>query len=388
MRFVFYTKSISPHQLPLAYALAAKLGDGEFCYVCAESLSNERKMLGWLEVDEEWIVDEGKECDKARNILANADVLISGLRDFSLFEARAACGRKTIYCSERWFKPKLGTLRLLSPSYFKMAYRFVQLLRRHEWIYYFPMGIHAARDMARLCGLFAGDLQCLCRAPKLSFEKEPGGGIFLAEENVCKNEKFVRRYCLDKMRMWGYYVAPSRNDALPVQEASDTPSVCRVLWVGRLLNWKRVDTIVRAVSAHANLKRVDNSLQKITLDVYGTGPEEKRLKKLAKGYEDIIKFHPPVPIAEVRQLMRTHDVYVLASNAYEGWGAVVSEALEEGMKVIGTYEAGGPATMLMAQNLFHAGDWHALLRLLSNSIPAVGIGPWTAKFAADYLGAL
>ena len=63
-----------------------------------------------------------------------------------------------------------------------------------------------------------------------------------------------------------------------------------------------------------------------------------------------------MPVAEVRAFMRSHEVYVLPSNAYEGWGAVVSEALEEGMEVLGTYEAGSSATVLPQENLFHAGD--------------------------------
>lgn len=62
--------------------------------------------------------------------------------------------------------------------------------------------------------------------------------------------------------------------------------------------------------------------------------------------------------------MREHDIYVLASNAQEGWGAAVNEALEEGMVVVGTYEAGASAALLPRENLYHAGDWKALARLL------------------------
>ena len=134
-------------------------------------------------------------------------------------------------------------------------------------------------------------------------------------------------------------------------------------------------------------------MPKITLDIYGTGPEENRLKKMAAEYGDAIKFHPPVPITEVRRLMREHDVYVLGSNGYEGWGAVVSEALEEGMKVIGTYEAGSSATMLPESCLFHAGDWRRLSRLLAQcaeekchtALKGQGIGDWTANRAAEWL---
>jgi glycosyltransferase involved in cell wall biosynthesis len=83
--------------------------------------------------------------------------------------------------------------------------------------------------------------------------------------------------------------------------------------------------------------------------------------------------------------MRAHDVYVLSSNAYEGWGAVVSEALEEGMKVVGTYEAGASATILPESNLFHAGDWSWLKDLLQKDILKADIGLWSAKNAAKVL---
>jgi glycosyltransferase involved in cell wall biosynthesis len=213
------------------------------------------------------------------------------------------------------------------------------------------------------------------------------------------------------MRMWGYFVEEGRGmmsdssefrvgslelgDGLVIsgqelvdsEEGADSSELgvkecgsggVKVLWVGRLLKLKRVDTIIKAVGECAKSK-------KITLDIYGLGAEEAKLKKLAVKYGDAIKFYPPVPISEVRKLMREHDVYVLSSNGYEGWGAVVSEALEEGMAVIGTYEAGSSATILPVSNLFHAGDWRGLKKLLQNDILRVDIGLWSAKNAANVL---
>ena len=380
MKFVFFTNIISPHQMPLARELVDLLGAVEYRYVYTERKEKERTKLGWGNEGEDWCLHG----DENTAVLSEADVLMSGVRAPNLFEKRVKDGKTTLYCSERWFKPPIGFLRFLVPSYFKMARRIVKLLNENENFYYLPMGIHAARDMARLSGLMNGDWKCLFRAPKLDFERKPGGEIWVS--GAQRNVQNSRKYCLDKMRMWGYYVSPSEFDALPVKEASK--SKCRevkVLWVGRLLNLKRVDTIVRAVGEHANLKRVDNLLPKITLDIYGLGQEEAKLKKIAAKYGDVIKFYPTVPISEVRKLMREHDVYVLSSNGYEGWGAVVSEALEEGMLVLGTYEAGSSATILPESNLFHAGDWRRLKMLLEGNVEKVGIGPWTAKSAAEFL---
>jgi glycosyltransferase involved in cell wall biosynthesis len=224
-----------------------------------------------------------------------------------------------------------------------------------------------------------GDWKCLFRAPKLRFERKPGGRIWISE----RAGRDGVRNCVDKMRMWGYFVEEGRGNIEGGREkrSAFSEKECegvKVLWVGRLLKLKRVDTIIRAVGESAKSK-------KITLDIYGLGPEEAKLKKLAAKYDDIIRFYPPVPITEVRNLMRVHDIYVLSSNAYEGWGAVVSEALEEGMRVIGTYEAGSSATILPESNLFHAGDWRRLKELLEGDVEKVGIGEWTAKVAARVL---
>lgn len=161
---------------------------------------------------------------------------------------------------------------------------------------------------------------------------------------------------LDKIVDWGYYVKPS--DALPAQ-SSRPHKPLRLLWAGRRLRLKRVEDIERAVSELARLKRVELT------ELSGVTPDE------------------------VRKAMREHDTFIMSSNGYEGWGAVVSEALEEGMNVIGTYEAGASAAMLPQERLYHAGDVKALARLLEaecrGALPPCSIGEWTAKAAAKRL---
>lgn len=103
-----------------------------------------------------------------------------------------------------------------------------------------------------------------------------------------------------------------------------------------------------------------------------------------------IHFHGQVSIEQVRELMRSHDVYVLSSDAEEGWGAALNEAIEEGMKVIGTYEAGSSITILPESNLYHAGDWRSLRKLIlaARGLPRVDIGEWGPGMAAERLLAL
>ena len=163
------------------------------------------------------------------------------------------------------------------------------------------------------------------------------------------------------MMPWGDFVSPSVGGSSRKKE-----DPLKVLWAGRELRWKRVRDIEKAVAL---------------------------VNKNVEGEQRAICFTKltGVTMAEVRKAMREHDVYVLASDATEGWGCVVNEALEEGMRVLGTFEAGASAAMLPKERLYHAGDVKALARLLEleaqdgGSLPPCSIGEWTAQAAATRL---
>ncbi len=362
MKLAFLTNIVSPHRLPVARELVNVVGADNYQYIYTDPLHQERAEMGWqTEVDYSWC-RQGAPLDSE---LLEADLtLVGAVRACDLFEARLARGRPTWFSAERCFKPPFGMLRLLSPRFFKMAWRLCRCLKSEHFVL-FPIGIHAARDYARLMGLFNGDWRCLFRAPRVTFETKPGGQIWV-EGKLAPN-----------MKMWGYFVEPSPNHFNHTDLAS-THAVAktgkRILWVGRMLKCKRVETLIKAVKGRRD----------VSLSVYGHGPEEKKLLRLAQGTNNIF-FHDFVSMQEVRELMRQHDVYVLPSDGYEGWGAVVSEALEEGMKVLGTSEAGASATLLPETNLFHAGDVKRLRVLLQGDIQSVAIGPWTVQGAAQWI---
>ena len=392
MRIALLPNISSPHQLPLARALVRRVGAEHYRYVYTESAHDERTRMGWgASVDETWCVHGYAE----EPFLQEADVVLSGHRALGLFEHRNAAGRLTFYASERWFKPPLGFLRVFVPSYFKMARRFLKALKAPTMLL-LPMGIHAARDFARLMGLFSGDIWCLFRSPKVAFESRPGGAVVPLKQAVtvgvldAEAIAFAKRYGFAqipetywgrvrpmgpyaKMRLWGYFVAPGRGSP---RERSKGP--LRLLWVGRMLTLKRGDVLIEVIK----------SLSNVTLDLYGQGPEEENLRRLAEGCE-AIRFHDFVPVERVRELMRSHDVYIFGSDGHDGWRAVASEALEEGMTVVGTAEAGASATMLPPEHLYPTGDIAALRRILKTLRSKPGqIGPWTAENAADALLAM
>lgn len=213
-----------------------------------------------------------------------------------------------------------------------------------------------------------------------------------------------------KIVPWGYFVAPSNqgnNLHCQPQPSTSTASPLKVLWVGRMVYLKRVDTIIRAVREVGKKRR-----GAIQLTLVGDGPEKPRLQRLAarmlgkvdistvslnpQPQPDTITFLPVQPIDKIREIMREHDVFVFASNACDGWGAVVSEALEEGMVVLGTCETGASATLLSSEWLFNSGDWRCLADLIrkcaemkkKGMLFGQGIGEWSASRAAERLLAL
>lgn len=350
MKFVMYQNCVSPHQVPLARELVKMLGEDNFRYVYCDRQRVSRVKLGWsVDAFAPWFVHVESSPGEARELIENAENLLLMFRDVDLIARRCKKGLRTFYDSERWFKPipvvksralnvfAPGWLRLVRPAYWRMAWRMTRLLKSDPNSFYLPIGVHAARDM-RLMGVPSS-----------------------------------------KMIPWGYFVAPSVLGNYPSVNEAPRGQLLKVLCVGRLIELKRFDTVVRAV-AMANAGGTQ-----CRLTILGNGPEESRLKSLANRLSVNCEFRAPVPIDHVRSIMREHDVLVFSSNGLEGWGAVVSEALEEGIRVAGTYESGAAATILPQSNLFHAGDEKRLAEILKQGPAKVPVGDWSAAAAARRL---
>ena len=324
--------------------------------------------MGWKDELAPWIVCETDSPAKCRQMLETCDILLSGIRDLDLFEKRAIEGRKTFYCSERWFKPRLGVWRLFKPSYLKMSFRFVRLLQSCDSMYYLPIGAHAARDMTRLSGLMSGDIMCFFKAPDIDFDGVPCGSIRL---RYGMSEERTRKYCLDKMRMWGYFVAGCTANT--AKRAIHDP--LRILWCGRMLKLKNVVTLLNAT------RKLVGCGFRVVVTLVGNGPDENRLRILSKGLP--VTFLPFCENSKIRKLMREHDVFVFPSNGIEGWGAVVNEALLEGMRVLASDMTGSGSVLLPKECQFNPYKVEELVAKIKGEISYTGIGEWTADVAAN-----
>jgi glycosyltransferase involved in cell wall biosynthesis len=105
------------------------------------------------------------------------------------------------------------------------------------------------------------------------------------------------------------------------------------LFAGRLVPLKGLALALRALALLPDWR----------LTVCGDGPDERRLKKLARrlAVDDRVDFRGWVPRAEVHAQMRRADVFVFPSLHDEG-GFVVAEALAEGVPVVCLARGGPP----------------------------------------------
>lgn len=119
--------------------------------------------------------------------------------------------------------------------------------------------------------------------------------------------------------------------------------VRKVLYVGRLIEWKGVDYLIKAVAL------VRRSFPETQLIIVGDGPEMGGLKKIAKdsGLGFDVEFAGSVSHSQVQKYFDTSDVFVLPSivndkGETEGLGVVILEAMASGVPVVGSRAGGIP----------------------------------------------
>ena len=138
-----------------------------------------------------------------------------------------------------------------------------------------------------------------------------------------------------KLREFGYLVEPP---AEVFREPEQDAGHHRFLFVGQLIERKGVDLLLQALAG------MRPGIWQ--LDLVGDGPQRERFVDLARrlGISDACRFHGNLSNAGSLAHMRRADTLVLPSR-WDGWGAVVNEALHVGTPVIAS-NACGAASLL------------------------------------------
>ena len=132
-----------------------------------------------------------------------------------------------------------------------------------------------------------------------------------------------------------------------------TTDAPRILYVGRLIEWKGVDTLVRAMVQVLQEKPL------AILTIVGSGEERDSLEKLGYGLgiADHVEFLGQVNDDRLSDLYSTASIHVLPSRAsrgivMEGLGVVLLEAMSYGVPVIGSNIGGIPDIIEDGKNGF------------------------------------
>lgn len=289
-KLTLFTNIISIHQLPVAKLLTEQL-NGEFSMVCWEPPSAERTKLGWDKAAEvKWLVQawaSESEKHKAMALLHSSETVIWGYAPLAEINRRVEAGKLTFCYNERPLKR--GRWRLISPRVLKWLYDTYHLSNSAAY-HTLAVGPHCASDY-KLMGMFR-----------------------------------------NKMWRWGYF--PQVFEFPTPKPANEIPTV---LWVGRMLDWKRVDLLLKAAAWARKYGNVPFRVR-----IIGYGPEEAALRWLAEKLHlsDICSFEGPMGPQEIAKAMFEADIYFFPSSSYEGWGAVVNEAMSQGCCVIGSSATG------------------------------------------------
>lgn len=147
----------------------------------------------------------------------------------------------------------------------------------------------------------------------------------------------------------------------PVQPMPVQRDHKELLYVGQLIVRKRVDLLLQAFSQLA--------VPSAHLRLIGQGPEEHKLRQLASelGIAERVSFSRGMPNAGTVAAMAAADVLVLPSR-FDGWGAVVNEALMVGTPVVCSDRCGASDVIENGRNgyVFEAGNLHALRERLQS----------------------
>lgn len=343
-QIVFWQSMITPHQAGLVRALAARQGLS-VDYVAAEKVDPARAAMGWQEPD----------LGAATLHMAQTADQIGELAHRFSADAVHIC---------QGFRGN-GVIANALPALAGNGARIGVMME--------------AVDQRGLAGWFKKPLysrQVKRSGGAVAFCLAIGedAGRFLAGCGVQQEKIFPFSYFLDPVEHSAQTAAPTR----------------RLAYVGKLIALKRVDLLIEAFGA---VNRPGT-----TLSIVGAGPLEGKLRALAAAQPNAgaIEWLGTLPNNEARQLIATSDGLILPSD-YDGWGAVVSEAMLAGTPAICSSACGAAVAVERSGTggVFTAGDKASLtdcLRAHLNAEPTspiqrVALRGWARDVLSAYAGA-
>ncbi len=298
MLLVFVSNMLNHHQITLCTEFQ-KVFD-EFYYVVTEKISG----IGYQKSQNADFVlhfYEPEEKKHAEKYIDKADVVIFGGCPDYLIEKRAKENKLSFLYSERFFKK--GIWRSLIPRTRKSVNN-------------------------RIGKYKANEMYVLCASAYLPYDLSMVG--------------FPSKKCYK----WGYF--PSRI-VYEIDELVNKKNKNSILWAGRLLDWKHPEM---AISVAERLIE-DNIV--FTMNIIGDGPLSSELYSRIKykGLSDNVHMLGSMSPESVRYYMEEAEIFLATSDFYEGWGAVLNEAMNSACSVVASHAAGATPYLVNSGNNGH-----------------------------------
>ena len=155
--------------------------------------------------------------------------------------------------------------------------------------------------------------------------------------------RWFRRAGFSAAQVFEYGYCVERDDSSTTASPARASEVPSLVIVAQLIKRKGVDVALRAL---AYLKK-----EPWLLSIVGDGRERPSLGHLTQrlGLDKRVQFLGTLPHANTTELIRRSDLLILPSR-FDGWGAVVNEALSEGVRVVCT-EACGASSAVVDEGL-------------------------------------
>lgn len=318
MKLSFFTNFINHHQVPVADELYRHLGDN-YRFVATMQPPGWIIKSGYPEYeDKPYLIRAYENADTlslARRWADESDIVIIGSAPESFVRERLRKNKITFHYQERWFK-KI-TYRMVSPRLWYHLY--VDHIRyRNKRSYLLCAGAYAATDADRV---FAYPDKCL---------------------------------------KWGYFPKVESFDIDSLLERKrDQP--LKLLWCARFLDWKHPEL---AVSLAGRLRDLNYDFH---LDMIGSGEKQDAVRRQIESLDlsGHVSLLGNMPNERVLEMMRSHHVFLFTSDRYEGWGAVLNEAMSNGCAAVASHRIGS-VPFLIRQNetglMFESEDVESLTR--------------------------
>lgn len=295
MKIALFSSTLNHHQLPFCLEMEKLLGKGNFIFVSSMPLTEERALLGFPDLNNQYSFvlesfEDSESYQKAYELALDCDVAIFGVAPEIFIKTRVKHNKTTFRYQERIFKK--SRWHILKP-----------------WVFSRIIWNHTKYNHKKLYMLCAG--------------------AFTAGDY-----RLGRAY-RNKCFRWGYF---SKLNIFDIEESLNKRKNKRIklLWVGRFLKWKHPEN---AVLVAEFLMKEGYDFQ---LDMLGVGPEEEKIKDLIneKGVKGYVALHGSVQVDRVLEFMRESNIFIFTSNREEGWGVVLNEAMNCGCAIVANSQIG------------------------------------------------